>query len=71
MVSMNQLRQKRIERGLTLHQVATSIGLNVSNLSRIERGHQTPRPGTAIRLYRFFNKKIPLENIIGGDSPPT
>lgn len=61
---MSKLRQKRRERGLTLHQVAASVGLAASNLSRIERSRQAPRPAAAIRLYHFFDKEIPLEDII-------
>ncbi len=66
---MSKLRQKRHERGLTLHQVATCIGLAASNLSRIERAQQAPRPAAAIRLYQFFDKEVPLEDIISVDGP--
>ena len=61
---MSTLRQKRRERGLTLHQVANSVGLAASNLSRIERGQQSPRPASAIKLYRLFDQEVPLEDIL-------
>lgn len=68
---MSTLRQKRKERGLTLHQVANNVGLTVGNLSRIERMKQAPRPRAAIRIYRFFNQEIPLEDILNVGPAPS
>jgi putative transcriptional regulator len=42
----------------TLRQVADVVGLDPSNLSRIERGLQTATPQIAERLSEFFENKI-------------
>lgn len=39
---MGPIRQARIDRGLTLKQVADVVGTDPGNLSRIERGEQFP-----------------------------
>lgn len=58
---MSKLREKRVERGLTLSEAARQIDTNVGNLSRIERGQQFPRPPLAFRLCRLYG--LSLEEI--------
>ncbi len=50
---MTPLRLARIEKGLTLVEVAAAVDINPSQLSRIERGYRT-RPETAERLSQFL-----------------
>ena len=61
---MNKLRTERKARGMTLSEVAEAVGITTSNLSRIERALQSPSPAAAVRLYRFYEQKIPLETIL-------
>ena len=52
------LRKMRVEKKLTLSEVAIATQLDVGNLSRIERGIQVPSLETAEKLSRFFKGKI-------------
>lgn len=52
------LRKMRVERKLTISEVAIATQLDVGNLSRIERGIQVPSLETAEKLSRFFKGKI-------------
>lgn len=44
------LRELRKERGLSLEAVSVLAGVDIATLSRIERGIQSPRPDTVVRL---------------------
>lgn len=57
------LTQTRKSRGLSLEQVAKSVGTDPTNLSRVEKGEQIPRSELAIALYRFYDGVVPLEKI--------
>ncbi|MDX7992982.1 helix-turn-helix transcriptional regulator [Xenorhabdus littoralis] len=52
------LRKIRKELGLTLIQVASAVGCDTGNLSRMERGLQKPTLNLAEKLVIFFDKKI-------------
>lgn len=52
------LREMRVEKKLTISEVAIATQLDVGNLSRIERGIQVPSLETAEKLSRFFKGKI-------------
>ncbi|WBG90053.1 helix-turn-helix transcriptional regulator [Pantoea piersonii] len=52
------LRKMRVEKKLTISEVAAATQLDVGNLSRIERGIQVPSLETAEKLSRFFKGKI-------------
>jgi len=52
------LRKMRVEKKLTISEVAIATQLDVGNLSRIERGIQVPSLETAEKLARFFKGKI-------------
>lgn len=52
------LRKMRVEKKLTISDVAIATQLDVGNLSRIERGIQVPSLETAEKLSRFFKGKI-------------
>ncbi|KAB0849126.1 helix-turn-helix transcriptional regulator [Cronobacter sakazakii] len=53
-----QLRKMRVEKKLTIAEVAIATQLDVGNLSRIERGMQVPSLETAEKLAKFFKGKI-------------
>lgn len=61
---MSKLRQKREERGLSLRQAAAGVGISASTFSRIERGLHSPKADTALSIYRFFDREVPLEDIL-------
>jgi transcriptional regulator with XRE-family HTH domain len=46
------LRELRGERGLSLEAVSVLTGLDIATISRIERGLQSARPDTVVRLAR-------------------
>lgn len=52
------LRKMRLEKGLTITEVAFATQLDVGNLSRIERGVQVTSLETAEKLSKFFKGKI-------------
>lgn len=52
------LRKIRIEKGLTISEVARAVSIDVGNLSRIERGTQLTSIATAEKLADFFERKI-------------
>lgn len=52
------LRKMRVEKKLTISEVAIATQLDVGNLSRIERGIQVPSLETAEKLSLFFKGKI-------------
>ncbi|MCI0254516.1 UNVERIFIED_ASMBLY: XRE family transcriptional regulator [Cronobacter sakazakii] len=52
------LRKIRVEKKLTIAEVAIATQLDVGNLSRIERGMQVPSLETAEKLAKFFKGKI-------------
>lgn len=52
------LRKMRIEKGLTISQVAKATNIDVGNLSRIERGVQLTSLENAEKITSFFNGKI-------------
>lgn len=46
------LRRLRRDRGLTLEAVSVLTELDIATISRIERGRQSARPNTVVRLAR-------------------
>ncbi len=50
----------RRAKGLSLEQVATIVGTDQGNLSRIEKGLQIPKRPLARALYFFYERQIPL-----------
>lgn len=52
------LRKMRVEKGLTISEVAMATQIDVGNLSRIERGAQVTSLDNAEKLSRFFKGKI-------------
>ncbi|MEQ5126438.1 helix-turn-helix transcriptional regulator [Providencia alcalifaciens] len=52
------LRKIRLEKKLTISEVANAIHCDVGNLSRLERGTQAASLELAERLARFYGDKI-------------
>lgn len=58
------LREARERRGLTLREVANAVAMDQGNLSRVERGEQTPSKELAEALSNFFDREIDEMQII-------
>jgi transcriptional regulator with XRE-family HTH domain len=58
------LRQARERRGLTLKAVADHVAMDQGNLSRVERGEQTPSKELAESLCKFFGHEVTEMQII-------
>jgi transcriptional regulator with XRE-family HTH domain len=54
------LTQTRKSRGLSLATVAAAVGADPGNLSRIERGEQTPQRDLARKLFEYYDEVVPL-----------
>jgi DNA-binding transcriptional MerR regulator/quercetin dioxygenase-like cupin family protein len=52
------LRQLRVKRGLSLAQVAKSVGVSVGFLSALERSHMSASVSTLRKLARFYKTNI-------------
>jgi transcriptional regulator with XRE-family HTH domain len=63
-MSTTPLRAIRTARHLSLATVATAIGLDTGNLSRIERMTQQASPSTAEALSNYFDREITEEQIL-------
>jgi len=53
-----RLRQVRLDRGLTLTQLAQQTGISVAHLSRIEKGERQPSIGSLLQLARAYGLSI-------------
>ena len=58
-----RLREERERRGLTVREVAESVGYDPSNLSRVELGQQLVPREVARALYRLYRGRVPLGEI--------
>lgn len=56
----SHLTQARKAKDLSLEGVASQVGTDQANLSRIEKGAQIPKRELARRLYVFYDKSVPL-----------
>lgn len=54
------LIQTRKSRGLSLDKVATDVGTDPTNLSRVEKGQQVPKRELARALFDFYGGAVPL-----------
>lgn len=46
--------------GLSVRRVAEHLGIDISGLSRIERGKSMPKRNTASSIYAFYDGAVPL-----------
>lgn len=53
-----KLYDVRLERGLSMAQVAAETGLSSGQLSNYERGLREPLLSTAMRLAKFYNTPV-------------
>ncbi|MTC25982.1 helix-turn-helix domain-containing protein [Providencia alcalifaciens] len=58
------LRKIRLEKKLTISEVANAINCDVGNLSRLERGTQAASLELAERLAKFYGDKITEMHIL-------
>lgn len=61
------MTQTRKSRGLSLEKVAAEVGTDQTNLSRIERGEQVPKPALACALYKYYGGVVSIDAICGPD----
>jgi len=54
----------REKSGKTIQQVAAEVGIDAGNLSRIERGTQTPSKDLTERLAKYFSGEVTEIEII-------
>jgi transcriptional regulator with XRE-family HTH domain len=54
----DRLRQVRLDRGLTLTQLAQLTGISIAHLSRIEKGERQPSIGSLLQLARAYGVSI-------------
>lgn len=54
------LKQMRRSRGLSLDIVADAVGMDPTNLSRVEKGQQMPKRESARALFLYYNGAVPL-----------
>lgn len=62
---MNAMQNARRRMGLTVAEVAHAVGTDDGNMSRIDRGLQTPKRELALRLHQFFRGEVSLLHILG------
>lgn len=63
MENISRLREKRLERGLSLRDVSDATDIPYSVLQRIERGTRRPSIARARELYAYFDHEIDLGDI--------
>lgn len=61
---ISPLKRARLARGLTLEQVASAVGIDTGNLSRIERGAQVPSVKRTDALVKYYDNEITETQII-------
>lgn len=59
---MNKLRQVRKSKGLTLKQVAQSVGISEDLIGKYERGERNPKIETSIKLADYYS--VPIEYLV-------
>lgn len=55
LITGERIKELRLERKLTMVQLATAIGTKHGLVSRWESGHYAPSPGFIYELSKFFN----------------
>ncbi|ENO7353614.1 helix-turn-helix transcriptional regulator [Morganella morganii] len=57
-MQITPLRKIRLEKQLTIAEVAAAVNYDVGNLSRLERGTQAASLEIAEKLVKFYEQKI-------------
>lgn len=55
-----QLVNMRLEAGLTQSELAKEVGMTLAQVSKIEKGTQSPRLDTIIKLANYYKKELIL-----------
>lgn len=55
-----QLVNMRLEAGLTQSELAKEVGMTQAQVSKIEKGTQSPRLDTIIKLANYYKKELIL-----------
>lgn len=55
---MEVLRGERLNRGLTLRQAATRMGISWKTLQRAEAGQSVPFPATALKIAAYYGLRV-------------
>lgn len=55
---MNRLRKARFNLGLTQEEAASSIGVSISLLSKMEQGIKTGNDSTKIKISEFYGLSV-------------
>lgn len=58
-----RLRRARLDRGLTLKQMAAEVDISYSALCRLELGQSCPAMSALRRIHRFFGGELSIEDI--------
>jgi transcriptional regulator with XRE-family HTH domain len=76
---MELLRSERLNRGLTLKQAASRMGISWKTLQRAEAGQSVPFPATALKIAELYGLRVtdvwPVQAVGAGrtidrDAPP-
>lgn len=59
---MSPLRKARMERGMSIYQLAEAVGVSAASISRLERRLQSTSPATAARIAVLLG--LSLEQIL-------
>ncbi len=71
MLGMNThpLKKARLDRSLTIKDVADAIGTDAANVCRIENGNQMPGYKLALKLLPFFDNSVSMDDILKNYNP--
>jgi transcriptional regulator with XRE-family HTH domain len=57
-VPAHDIRELRVNRGLSIAQAAEAIGVTSMTLNRAESGEAVPRPASAYKIARFYGFQV-------------
>lgn len=63
---MSPLRKARLERGMSIYQLAEAVGVSAASISRLERRLQSTSPPTAARIAALLG--LTLEQVLLPDT---
>jgi len=69
MLAEGDIRRARKQAGLSIGEVAKTLGLYSSTLARWERGERTPRPAQAVRAAGVFEELVAIADLVEQGDP--